>query len=910
MKISNHTLFALCIVAAVGTTAYLLHKASHKTVVAAKETKSQRLARSIAGRFEQEFLMTRDPATNTVPQYRLQEAYRIAQAKRAQMAQAERAIPVYWEERGPNNVGGRTRGLIFDANDPTGRTVWAAGVSGGLWRTTNIDAALPTWTQADDFFDYLNITTLAQDPSNPNRMYFGTGEQGFANGIERGFGIWRSTNGGATWEALPATSGNSDFFNVNKIVVDGNGDLYVGTTGGFFRSTDGGDSFQQLFGGTGSAQDVEVSASGQIFVGRNGGGVFQLQGNALVELNSPSFPAVFSRVEIACAPGNAQVIYAAFEATDGTCAAVCVSTDGGATWNATATTPGVGDICWYCFILAVDPNDINRIWLGAQSLVHSTDGGATWIPYPPIHADHHAIVYRTGNSNEMVFGNDGGVYRCTNGANAAPAITPKNNSYNVTQFYANAMHPTAGSNYLLGGTQDNGTPQFTGGGLVNTAEAPGTSGDGGFCFIDQDDPNIQIASSQRQYFYVSNNGGAFFANITPLNNSALFITPADYDDAADILYFSDAGNRLGRMSGVGAANTVTIENLTEMNGGQASALTVSPNTANRVYVGTTNGALLRIDDAHQNGAVIVEDLNSPIADYISCILVEEGNENHIIITQSNYGTNSVWETTDGGDNWVDIDNDLPDMPVRWAMFHPFDHDKLLLATELGVWSTDDLDGVNTQWWPTSNFGLANVRVDMLQYRASDHMVVAATHGRGMYETDYFNLLTTCVPSLNIAGAVAPGIYMAEDFIVSNGVINAGRKVIYHAGDHIQLQPGFQARRGSNFWALIEECGITPAIADRQRNTTLSPVTALSLQCRPNPVVQRLQIEYDIPNDGQLTLCVRDLQGRLIEMLVANESRRAGRYQLELDAGNYQAGIYLLCIQTERHAQSERFLVVR
>ena len=81
------------------------------------------LAQTIEGRYKQEFLMTRDLATNTVPRERLLTAYRIAQERRAQMSQAERAIPIYWQERGPNNVAGRTRGLIFDASDPTGHTV-------------------------------------------------------------------------------------------------------------------------------------------------------------------------------------------------------------------------------------------------------------------------------------------------------------------------------------------------------------------------------------------------------------------------------------------------------------------------------------------------------------------------------------------------------------------------------------------------------------------------------------------------------------------------------------------------------------------------------------------------------------------------------------------------------------------
>ena len=152
------------------------------------------------------------------------------------MAEAERAIPIYWQERGPNKVGGRTRGLIFDANDPTGHTVWAAGVAGGLWHTTNIEAAAPTWALVDDFFANLAINTIAQDPSNAAILYFGTGGEGtpFAGGngvgnidAVQGFGIWRSMNGGATWDRLPLP--NNSFLNVAKIVVTNTGRVFAAT---------------------------------------------------------------------------------------------------------------------------------------------------------------------------------------------------------------------------------------------------------------------------------------------------------------------------------------------------------------------------------------------------------------------------------------------------------------------------------------------------------------------------------------------------------------------------------------------------------------------------------------------------------------------------------------------------------
>ncbi len=880
--------------------------------------KKMSLAQTIEGRFEQEFLMTRDPATNTIPRERLLTAYRIAQEKRALMALAERAIPIYWQERGPNNVGGRTRGLIFDANDPTGHTVWAAGVAGGLWRTTNIQVAAPTWILVDDFFANLAIMTIAQDPSNANRMYFGTGEENLNFGDPvRGLGIWRSMDGGVNWARLPGA-----FANVYKIVIANDGTVYAGTDAGLQISTDG-INFLPVAQVTGFVPDVEIAANGDVFATQLGGNIFRLQAGTWIALNSPNFPAGFRRIEIACAPSNALTLYASFgkaaAPNQGICQGVFLSTDGGGTWQTQTVPPAYGGQAWYNFAMSVDPNNASRLFLGGQGLSVSGDMGSTWTQVMGVHADHHTVTFRQGNSNEIVFSNDGGVYYCTNGTNANPTLAARNNLYNVTQFYTNAIHPNSGSNYMLGGTQDNGTPQFNAAGISSTIEAPGTGGDGAYCFIDQDNPMIQVAASQNRRFYASNNGGSSFNTVISSKAATLFITPAEYDDANDILYLSDNVDTLGRLSGVGAANTFVLERVAAFGGQQASAIAVSPNTPNRLFVGTTGGRVVRIDNAHL-GTFTANVLSSPRNANISCILVEPGNDNHLIATFSNYGAaGQVFESTDGGTMWTNLTNDLPDMPVRWAMFHPFDEDKVLLATELGVWSTDDLDGVNTEWWPSNNFGLANVRVDMLQYRPSDHLVAAATHGRGMFTTDYFTLLNTCLPSLNISGAVMPGIYMAEDFIVSDGVIAPSKKVIYHAGNRIQLTPGFHAQRGSDFWALIEACGIGPTPNDAQDPSNLMnrthdqkiiSSTSLALLCSPNPVTYQLRVEFDLPTDGVYSLYVRDIQGKLVESLASQENRAAGHYQVELNAINYHAGIYVISLQSSTGAISKQFVVSR
>lgn len=885
----------------------------------------------VAGRFAQEFLMTHDPRTNTVPKERLLYAFEVAEAKRAQ--RAGDAIPIYWEERGPNNVGGRTRGLIIDANDPTGRTVWAGGVAGGLWRTNDIDAGTPSWTNIDDFFDNLAISTLAQDPSNPNFMYFGTGENGFGNAdAVRGLGIWRSIDGGANWAQLPSTLG---FTIVNKIVIDNAGVVYAGTNTGIRRSMDNGMTWPAFPGApVGNIQDLEFAANGDLYAGGNGNGVFRFQGGTWTTVGGGLPTTGFGRVELACAPGNANVLYAAFEDVTQTnntnpCLTIMQTTDGGANWTAT-TVPGLGSFCWYAFILAVDPNDANRVWAGDQNLFVSDDAGANWTGIGGVHADHHAIVYLPGSSDEMVFGNDGGVYRCTNASAAVPTLTPKNNSYNVTQFYANAIDPTAGSNYFLGGTQDNGTQRFTMPGLGSTDEPTGA--DGAFCFIDQDNPMIQITGSQNRHFNISTNGGGSFSTLIGSKTGTLFITPADYDDANDAFYFSDGPDTLGRITDVGGANTTTFETITAFNNSRIATVKVSPNTANRLFVGTTAGRFLRIDNADQSGSVTVTTLTSPVGGFISSISVEVGDDNHLLVTCSNFGVNQVLESTDGGTTWTPQDGDLPDMPVRGAMFSPFDSDQVLLATELGVWSCANINGAATTWFPTNNFGLANVRVDMLQYRASDHLVVAATHGRGMYSTDYFTLLGICPDNLAVNGPVADGIYVAKEFVTSTGTVANGGKVIFHAGVGVDLLPDFTAERGSDFWALILGCDFDdpfrpdddPVVQtsleeqeESETNANIRPPNAepaaddlITLSCYPNPSRKQATVQFTLPREGIVHLSVMDVNGKLVHRLAAGEYYNAGIHFVTLHADLLQSGFYFIVLRSGSVARTEKVFVVR
>jgi hypothetical protein len=136
----------------------------------------------------------------------------------------------------------------------------------------------------------------------------------------------------------------------------------------------------------------------------------------------------------------------------------------------------------------------------------------------------------------------------------------------------------------------------------------------------------------------------------------------------------------------------------------------------------------------------------PAGGTVSCVNVGT-NDNNLIATFSNFGVSNVWVSTNAGTSWTAIDGDLPDMPVRWAIFYPGDNTKAILATEMGIYETALISAGATSW--THNATFPTVRTDMLQFRSSDRLLAAATHGRGLWTTTIPSVLP--VTLLNFSG---------------------------------------------------------------------------------------------------------------------------------------------------------------
>ncbi|MFK7953634.1 MAG: PKD domain-containing protein [Ekhidna sp.] len=704
--------------------------------------------------------MTLDPALGYPPVERSLQAFEMLRATNS----SGRALSedVEWIERGPDNVGGRTRALMFDPNDSESKKVWAGGIGGGLWYINDITDASMSWVNVNDFLANLAISDIAYDPTNTSTFYLSTGLA--YSGDIRGAGIFKSIDAGATWSQISSTN-NSEFYFVQRLAIDATGKIYATTLDGLKISSDGGDTWTTAL--EGRAADVEVASNGTVYVTfgvSSAGSIHKSEDNGST-WNEITPGTTARRIEIATAPSNGNVVYAV---ADGGPASTDVewfykSSDGGASWDELTIplyteqdcTEGTNHFtrgqAFFDLILGVHPNEENNVVVGGIDLHVSRDGGNIWsnVSYwtgsfcdAYVHADQHAILFRPGYPNQAIFGNDGGVsYSDDIGTAANPNFETRVRGYNVTTFYSVAAANEVNSNYFLAGAQDNGTQQFTNSFVNSTNEV--TGGDGAFCFVDQDDSSIQISSFVFNAYRLSQDGGQSFASISEEQSKGRFINPTEYDSDSDVLYAAGDSDEMTKFTDLSGTPSALQSIALDLDGRQITHLKASPYTDDRLFVGVRvsggEGQIFMIDNANDANPTVTEITGSysgSHGEWVSSIDVG-ASDDHLLATFSNYGINSIYETLDGGTNWTDKNGDLPDFPVRWGVYNPLDRDQVLLATELGVWSTEDIT-VASPSWSATNVGLANVRTDMIKVRSVDNVVAVATFGRGVFTTNFIS----------------------------------------------------------------------------------------------------------------------------------------------------------------------------
>jgi len=447
---------------------------------------------------------------------------------------------------GPYNVGGRTRSIAQDIDHT--EVLLAGSTMGGIWRSGNNGQ---TWNKCNTSPEVNNISCFVQDLRNGkhNNWYAGTGElygASLPGAFYAGNGIYKSTNGGISWNRIgnlitPPGSLANNWSAVHRIVINTAIDsidvLFAANFDGVFRSLDGGITWSKKRGsgissGKSYFTDVLVTPKGIVYAALSGGGsnpgIWRSKdnGNTWTNISPSYFPASTERVVMCVSPKDENQLF--FVANTPGAGKASKNFEGNVEWNSlwkytylngdgagngglwsdrSENLPAIGGAFGdfiaqggYCIDIKFHPTDTNIVLLGGTNLYRSTDAfrstqNITWIGgykpgtflpdfkvYENHHPDNHLVLFDRTNSNKMYSVHDGGISVTENILAKELSWNSLNNGYTNTQFYSVAISQNAGDNRVIGGLQDNGT-LFCINPKISTNWIQPLSYDGSFCFV-------------------------------------------------------------------------------------------------------------------------------------------------------------------------------------------------------------------------------------------------------------------------------------------------------------------------------------------------------------------------------------------------------------------------------------------
>jgi hypothetical protein len=665
-----------------------------------------------------------------------------------------------WTERGPSNMGGRTRALVIHPTTPS--RMWAGSVGGGIWRSDNSGGS---WYPLDDWMGNLAICCLTMDPGNSNVMYAGTGE-GFGNfDAISGEGIWKTTNGGSSWTQIASTL---SFGSVNRIVVSpSNSNVVLAATAtGIRRSTDGGTSWTTERTGNSLQVVVNPNNANNYVAHVSESGVHRVVRSTDGGLNwtnaTTGLTSVTGRIELAFATSFGNRIYASTNVSGGD---IWRSDDAGANWTQRTATGLSGGQIWYNDAIWVDPTNSNIVVVGYQDMFRSTDGGATFTTISnggmnasTPHSDVHFFTADPGydgSTNKTVYVcTDGGVYRTTDitAATTSSGWVRRDSNYRTIQYHGVAGH---GSGRIAGGTQDNGTHELEFGSQVATLVR---GADGGFTAIDPTNDDFIFGETQNMGLFRSSDGGASYvsisAGISDVGSCTNFIPPLvlDHNDPNRLLA---GGCSLWRTTNAKTGSPPSWTNIKASIGSNISAIAVAPGNSAVIWVGHNNGHVYRTSNgtAASPTWTAVDNNSSPNplpSRSVERILIDRTSTSTVFVCFGGFSTNNLWRTTNNGSTFTDVTGSgvtgLPSAPLYGIAQHPSLNGRYYVASEVGVFGTSD----NCANWSTSNDGPADVSCIEIGFMHGSSTLLVGTHGRGMWST------TINEPAISSVGAGCAG----------------------------------------------------------------------------------------------------------------------------------------------------------
>jgi len=717
----------------------------------------------------------------------------------ANFKQQKSATASVWAPVGPNvlptNLTGYMENGIGRINciafHPTNANTYFVGVAqGGLWKTTNNGAS---WTPLTDYLPITRISDISIDPTNPNTMYISVcdfeyvGFGLFLNGRKRhthyGLGVYKTTDGGATWAPTGLTFQltNGDESLIRKILVNpaNTNELLACGVNGMHKSTNGGTTWTKQLDSLfwDMVQDpvnpnVIYAATGWVMNSNQGDAAIYKStnfGNTWVKLNTgiPSTGTV-QRIKLAIAPSDYNYIYALTVDTQFGLYGFYKSTNAGTNWTYIAPAlnilesgqgTGSGGQGTYDLGLLVNPTNKNTVYVGGVNMWGSTDGAVTFDPIahwttsngPTLHGDIHNIDWQASTGQFFVV-SDGGVYKTSNiimsnwSVPSWPTVWTKlNDGMQITSFYRLSSSKNI-SGRLCAGAQDNATFYYESGSWSTIF-----GGDGMDNYLDPMNNNNVIGASQYGYFWESNNDGLSSGNpfTNPNSESAEWVTPivADYNHPG-VLYI---GNENVVKSTDNGSTWTALGTMPGSNSTEISALAVSNTHSLILYAARRVRYELNIPGAvfnTNNGGMTWTNITAGLPDslYYTGIEIGQTNPSEAYVCMAGFSAgNKVYKTGNGGISWQNISYNLPNLPVNCIKQIPGTNN-LIVATDIGVYV---LMGGTTNW-VNNSAGLPNVIVSDIEFNPALNKAYVSTFGRGIWETS-LSILSSV--NENEAGAV-------------------------------------------------------------------------------------------------------------------------------------------------------------
>lgn len=680
------------------------------------------------------------------------------------------SMSVSWTPIGPTNIGGRVTCIVADPLNPNIIIIGAA--AGGIFKTTNGGV---NWSPKTDFAPALGMGSLEMDPNNSNIIYAGTGEANSATDCYPGYGLLKSTDKGDTWNVI----GLSEVLNIaaikvhplnsNIIYAAGFGYRSKSINRGIYKSTNAGLNWTKVLFVSDSTSAIDigidyadinivhaamwqrirpptVSSTGGLTSGlyrsSNGGTNWTLLG---VTNGLPAPSATTGRININVSPQNTSIIHAIYKTTNGNnISGVYKSTNKGLNWT-TLSMNGLesSGFDWYIGVIETAPNNPGVLYVGSIDMFRTTNNGSSWTnltnaysgTFDQQHPDQHAFWTNPLNSQYIINGNDGGIFISTN----AGTNWSKRYDLPITQYYAGCidfLNPAK----KYGGTQDNGSH-----GSVNPGPAGWEvlyGGDGFHCAVDYTNSNVIYMESQNGGIGRSDDGGNNFdyigdgLDLARTNWSSPYMLDIQ---TSTTVYFGSY--KLHKSTNKGNNWTIISPDLTKGQNGRLGTITcmsnaVLPSTQRVIYTGADDGRVMVTTNSGTNWTDISAGL--PVR-YITDVVVDKRNPNVAYVTLSGFNMDErnthVFRTTNYGANWVNITGNLLNVPANSLIIDYNKDSTLFVGTDAGVYYTTRLGAS----WVQLGTGLPNSPVFDLIYHQASFKLVAATHGRSMFEVDISNL---------------------------------------------------------------------------------------------------------------------------------------------------------------------------